>query len=410
MPKILFKLSHYPQVSETFVTAQIVTAIKCGFDVQILVKKFIDFKGKGLDEVFEKYSLEEKIIEEKIKIPRKRISRWVGAFILLVQNIRYLPKILLLIEENKKLDLTILYKMNFYKKFRGTEIVHIQFGNNHQPFEILKKVGFINSKIIVSFHGHDAFFPIYGFIQPGYYDRLFKYGNLVVTNTPYLEKQVASLGCAVEKLISIPIGVDTTFFKPKKNKITDSDSVKIITVGRLDKVKGHEYGIMVIEKLIKFGRNVKFIIIGDGEERGSLQKILVDKQLEGTVNLVGKKNQEEVRDLLRSSDIYLFTGVPVENNRRETQGLATLEAQACGLPVVLFNSGGVKYTIDNGETGFLVKEYDVDTVVSRIELLMGNSALRKKMGQKAISFVECKFSQKSIDRIWCKTYNQLINE
>lgn len=410
MPKILFKISHFPQVSETFVIAQIVTAIKCGFEAQILVKEFLDFKENGQDEVFKKYDLENKIIVENLRIPKNRILRLLKALFLVIQNIRDIAIIFQLINERKKFELGFLYEIQFYKKFRKIDIIHIQFGNNHQPFEILKKIGLIKSKLIVSFHGHDAFFPIHGFIQPGYYNTLFKHADLIITNTPYLEKQVASIGCPIEKLRSIPVGVDTNFFKPKYSKKRHSNTVKIITVGRLDKVKGHKYGIMIVEKLIQIGYKLKFTIIGDGEEMENLEKILVQKKLQNSINLVGKKNQLQVREYLRNSDIYMFSGVPVENGRRETQGLATLEAQACGLPIILFDSGGVKYTIDNGKTGFLIEEYDIEAMVEKMELLIKNSPLRKKMEKGAVNFVENNFSQKTINRLWCKTYNGLLNE
>lgn len=407
--KILFKINQFPQLSETFVTAQIITALKCGFEVTILVKTILDIEGSKQELIFKKYDISNKIIIEDFNIPKVKLFRFLKAAYLILLNIKDISRLINFLKEKNKFELSHIYHFHYYQKLKDFDIIHVQFGNNHQPFEILKKIGLLNATLIVSFHGHDAFFPIYGFLTEGYYDNLFKYGDLIVANTPYLANQILAIGCPSEILNTIPVGVDTSFFKPgiiKKN----NKSINIITVGRLDKVKGHIYAIKVVENLYKKGYQLNFTIVGEGEERENLEILIDTNKLQNIVHLIGRKSQLEIRELFWQHDIFIFSPVAVEIERRETQGLVSLEAQACGLPVVVFDSGGVKYTVKDGGSGFVVPEYDVSAMVEKMELLINNHELRMHMGKQARTFVEEEFSQDHIDKQWCSIYNDLIEK
>src|SRR5690606_27570050 len=209
------------------------------------------------------------------------------------------------LQKEIKFNLATIYSFQFYKQFKDYDIIHIQYGTNKYPVDIFKKIGLLSSKLIVSFHGHDAFFPINGFIpNNGYYNNLFKYGDLIVANTPYLADEIKNLGCPLEKIKVIPVGIDTEFFYPKDGLKSQNESLRLITVGRLDKVKGHEYAIEIIDKLIKNNIMVTLTIVGEGKEREALEKLIQSKNLQKTITLVGKKSQEEIRDLLWNHDIY----------------------------------------------------------------------------------------------------------
>ena len=89
---------------------------------------------------------------------------------------------------------------------------------------------------------------------------------------------------------------------------------------------------------------------------------------------------------------------------KESQGWVSAEAQACVLPAVAFDSGGVKYTLIDGETGFLCKEKDIECYTEKIELLIRNDSLRKKMGIDAVQFIERKYSENSVLNKWRNIY------
>lgn len=408
--KIVFKVPEFPHLSETFIVAQIVTAINLGYETQILIRKRTGINPDVCSSLIEEYQLLDKIIIEDYKIPSNRILRFLRWLLILLFNFNNLFYIIKYHKEYPKFSLTWLFQWSFYKKFEDAALFHVQYATNSNPLPILKKAGY-RPALIVTFHGHDAFFPINGYIQNnGYYDNLFKYADLITANTPFLGQKILELGCPDEKLKLIPVSVNTDFFYSSKENKNPQNHLQLITVGRLDKVKGQNFCIEAVNRLIQKGINVSLTIIGEGIERKSLETLVKKHQLENCVFLKGSKSREEIRYELWQHDIYLLTGQVTTSGLRETQGLATLEAQACGLPVIVFDSGGVKYTLENGISGFVCDEFDIDAVVSNVIKFIESPILLSKMSAQAIEFVSKKFSQKVIDQKWEMIYNKLSDE
>jgi colanic acid/amylovoran biosynthesis glycosyltransferase len=276
MKKLIFKIGQFPHLSETFILAQIITAIKCGYDVRLLIGELLDFETSKQQNLIQQYDIDKKIIVEDYKIPTNKIVRLIKWISLLIVNYNNLKQIFQFYKEQPKFSLTWLYQWSFYKQFNDVSIFHIHYGTNSTTLALLKKTGFKPS-IILTFHGHDAFFPINGFIaNNGYYDNIFKYGNLITANTPYLADKIIELGCPKELILIIPVGVDTNFFCPNIEVKTIHKTLKLISVGRLDKVKGHDFCISAVADLISKGVDITLTIIGEGAERKSLEDLIAN--------------------------------------------------------------------------------------------------------------------------------------
>lgn len=409
--KILFKVPEFPHLSETFIVAQIVTAIQLGYDVKVLVRRITKIDPKSCSDLIEEYDLMSKLIVEDYKRPNNKIVRLIKWFGILSINLSDLPFILKFYKEYSKFSLSYLFEWVFYKQFINYQIIHIQYGNNKHPIDKLNKTGYFKPKVILTFHGHDAFFPLNGFItNNGYYDDLFKHANIITVNTPYLADKVLELGCPSDKLIVIPVAVDTKFFKPRENNRRVSKTLKLITVGRLDIVKGQSFCIESVKMLIQKGYDVTLTIIGEGTEQKNLENLIKKYDLVNYVFLKGSQSREEIRTALWDHDIYLLMGQASISGLRESQGLATIEAQACGLPVIVFDSGGIKYTVVNNNTGFICNEFDVDRVVEKVELFYQNRELINDMGAQAAVFVKNGYAQNEIDKKWEIIYRTLSDE
>ena len=236
---------------------------------------------------------------------------------------------------------------------------------------------------------------------------MFQYGDLITANTLYLGNEILKLGCPRKLLELIPVAVDTTFFYPiSKNEIVSS-TFRLVMVGRLSPVKGHIICLKVIKLLINEGYKVNLKIVGEGNERANLEQFISFNNLEEHVELVGAKTQNDIRDLFWNSDLFLFSSVSLKNGRAETQGLAIIEAAACGLATVAFDSGGVKYTIKDKITGYLCKENDIICMTSKIKYLIGHPDKLKEMGEKAIEFVNDKYSNDIVNKKWETIYHKL---
>lgn len=412
--RIIFKVSTFPRISETFVIHQAITAIELGYEIFILVHKKINFENSLHKELLSKYQLEDKIIQENIIIPKNKFFRLLKVIFLLLKYCyrfydiynfyKYQPS-------NNKSMSWIFYWVFYNNLDSKNTIFHVQFGNHKYPLDILKSKCNFKSKLIVSFHGHDAFFPMYGYIpNHNYYGLLFQGVDFIIANTNYLAEKIIELGCSENKIKIIPVAVNTNYFKPSEKVKIDNLDLKLINVGRLDPIKGQKYLIEIVKKLEKKGEKVQLNIIGEGEEREHLETLILNYGLLNKVILLGAKSQKEIRDHLQNSDLYLFTAVPVNDGRRETQGLATLEAQACGLPVIAYDSGGIKYTINNGLTGFVFEEYEIDKIVDKIIYLNKNRDVLEKMRFNCRNFIENEFSNNVLNKKWEVLYKDLLRK
>ena len=299
------------------------------------------------------------------------------------------------------------YQLVLIKKLH---VFHIQFGDNMYPLDSLKHHKLLNAKILTTFHGYDANYNNSNKQERvSYYRYLFSSCDLFTANTRYLAKQLEELNCPKERLEIIPMPINTEFFKPKKVKANKDGVIRIISVGRLIKWKGHELGVRAVSEVINRNINVEYHLIGEGEERYNLIHLINKLGIQKHVSLHGAQPQSVILSLMQSSDIFLMTSTFDEAGRRETQGVVIGEAQACGLPVVAFRSGGIPYAIIEGETGLLSAENDYKGLAEDLEKLILDDNARIEMGKNGRRFIKDSYSQKVVSSVWEKTYKRLID-
>jgi len=401
LKKICFKLGEFPNVSETFIVNQIQYAIDLGHPVCITVGKINVDNFKFFDSFFNQKEVEINVIN--YKIPNSKILRLFKWILLLLYNFFRLKEIIAFYKYSESFSLSHLYKWNFYKMMvTECDIVHVQFGTKMHPMDFFRS--YYAFKLIVSFHGHDAFFPINGFIkQQGYYDLLFKVIDVVNTNTQYLTNQLIKIGCPEHLIKEIPVAVDVNLFN-NQNLDTQNGTLRLLNVGRLHPIKGQSFLIKLMSKVKENKQNINLTIVGTGELKEEYDKLVEDKQLSSYVKLIGAKSQDELKDIYKINDIFLFSSVPI-NNREETQGLVSIEAQSSSLPIIAFNSGGIKYTFKNNESGFLCDIYDIDEMYKKICFFYENRDQILKFGSNGRQFVEKNFSSQIIKNKWKYIYN-----
>ncbi len=170
------------------------------------------------------------------------------------------------------------------------------------------------------------------------------------------------------------------FEKPMDfNKVRDN-VFNMVSIGRLDKNKNHQFLIDVVLDLKNRKIPVHLTIVGEGDERISLQEKILQLNLSDQLSLVGL--QEKVEMYLWNADMYVHSAIT------EGFGLTLIEAMACGLPVVCTDGKGNRELIQEGENGFMVGERNPKLVADKIELLLKNDNLRLEMGEKTRKFAQ----------------------
>jgi glycosyltransferase involved in cell wall biosynthesis len=168
-------------------------------------------------------------------------------------------------------------------------------------------------------------------------------------------------------VIVLPNGIDNTAWSVDRTKPDDADnkSVTIVSVMRLAPRKRPLHLLKMIKKVrdqISRDIRVKVLIIGDGPERTSLERYVRAQELDGVVELVGRRTREQIRELFASADIFVAPA------NLESFGIAALEARCAGLPVVAKARTGIREFVEHGREGLLARS-DRDMVDQIVRLV-----------------------------------------
>ncbi|MDJ0618166.1 MAG: glycosyltransferase family 4 protein [Calothrix sp. MO_192.B10] len=178
-------------------------------------------------------------------------------------------------------------------------------------------------------------------------------------------------------------GIDPTLFQPVTHKGLGK---RLLFVGRLAAAKGLPILLSSLVTLRKKHPDILLTVVGDGAERGQLEKMTAQLGLTENVNYVGSKSQAEVRDYLQQTDIFVMSsfaeGLPV----------VLMEAMAAGVPVVAPQIAGISELVENGVNGYLVPPGDSVSLTHSIELLLNNPEIRVAFGTQGRDKVETDFN------------------
>ena len=219
-----------------------------------------------------------------------------------------------------------------------------------------------------------------------------KNATLTVTISKYsFEKIVQFYDVDKTKIRIVPNGVDTQRFRPSKEcgkikrQIGIDNKLCVLFVGRLIPRKGLPFLIEAAKNIVKEFSQTMFVVVGDGPLKNSLLAHLERINLSGNFVFLGDVNEKVLPALYNCADVFALPSI------QEGQGIALLEAQATGKPVVAFNVGGVKEAMLDKETGLLVKP-DSRELANAIIKLLSSWSLRETMGRKGQEFVSGNFS------------------
>jgi len=204
------------------------------------------------------------------------------------------------------------------------------------------------------------------------------------------------------KLITIHNGISKTVFLEKdeaRKKIEEISGQKINinetiigTIGNLYKNKGFEYLITSIKKVKK----TKLIIIGDGEERNHLEKLINKYNLESKVLLLGRVNNAS--KLLKAFDIY------INSSLKEGLSYTLLEATQAGLPIIATEVGGNSEIVINEKTGLLIEPASSKIIAKTINYFLKNKNLQQTYSKNAIAKYKNYFDLKTMLQKTKKVY------
>jgi len=187
-------------------------------------------------------------------------------------------------------------------------------------------------------------------------------------------------------------GVDLEKFTPRQGDSGAEEAPLILSVGRFVTKKGYPDLLQAAAMLRDRGHRFRVLIMGDGPDRGALEALRHSLGLEGIVEMPGSCSQEELVEIYRKADIFALPCQVLKNGDRDGIPNVLMEAMATALPVVSTSVSGIPELVHHGENGLLAPERDAAAFAGRIEELLTDAALRKRLGEAGRLTVSTEFS------------------
>ena len=181
---------------------------------------------------------------------------------------------------------------------------------------------------------------------------------------------VVNEGVDVERIVRMqPVDVHAEFYLPHSAPVVGN-------VAALVEHKGQKHLIDAAALVVRDVPDARFVIVGEGELRESLERQIKHEHLERHVFLAGFR--ADALELTKSFDLFAMSSV--------SEGMCTalVDAMAASKAAVATTAGGIPEVLADGETGCLVPPRDHQQMADRISFLLKNEAARKRMGEAAL--------------------------
>ncbi|MBL4675329.1 MAG: glycosyltransferase family 1 protein [Mucilaginibacter sp.] len=205
--------------------------------------------------------------------------------------------------------------------------------------------------------------------------------NKIYVPSTSIQQELAVMGVMESRMQLWKRGIDTQLFNPVNRdkrvieRLTGNQNPTIMFASRLVWEKNLETLIAIYEKFRERGKQVNFLIVGDGSARQVCEKRMK------TAIFTGKVNHHHLASLYASADVFLFPSVS------ETYGNVVAEAMASGLPCVVADGGGSKDFVAHGKDGFRCSPYDANDYVEKLETLLNNKPLAHHFATECIKHI-----------------------
>lgn len=207
-----------------------------------------------------------------------------------------------------------------------------------------------------------------------------KFPHLIVA-TDYMRAELLRNGFSADRIeIHAPV--------PRTAPATDTASFgarnRIVYAGQIVRGKGVD---VLLESLARVTQPFECVIIGDGSHRPTCERLRDQLGLQGRVTFTGFLPQARIAEYYHEASLSVMSSL-----WPEPFGATGLEAMRCGLPVVAFDAGGIREWLNDGVNGFLVPWMDRDAYAARVDTLLADKPLARRLGENGRRIAGERFS------------------
>lgn len=250
--------------------------------------------------------------------------------------------------------------------------------------------------------------------------RLMAQADRILAECPQDEEdQVRLYGASRAKIRLVPCGFDKDELWPvdkaraRRHLRLDTREPIVLHVGRMVPRKGVDNVVRGFARLVRDHAFAARLVIVGGEsdgpdplrtpEIGRLCEIAAEENVADRVVFAGRKARQDLKYYYSAADVFVTTPW------YEPFGITPLEAMACGTPVIGANVGGIKYSVRDGQTGFLVPPNDADALGERLAYLLKRPQLQRRLSQQAVDRVQRLFTWRRVSAQIAAVYEEILD-
>ncbi|MEM7675467.1 MAG: glycosyltransferase [Myxococcota bacterium] len=292
---------------------------------------------------------------------------------------------------------------------RRYDVLHAHFGTGG-VYGLAYQAAF-NLPLVVTFHGHEVpllsssrryrpeYLPYWLLSKP-----LLRRADLMLVVSPLFVDELIRLGAPPERVRLFNLGTTIPDLPPPAPRAAPH---RVLMIGRFVEKKGMTYGIQAFAKALTEGVQARLSLAGDGPLRPVYEALIAELGIGDQVDFLGVLTHDEVGRELERTDVLLVPSVTSQDGNTEGAPTVIKEAGARYVPVVATKHGGIPSQIDEGESGFLVPERDVDALANRLQILLNTPALRASMGRAARAVMNERFNLERQVRLLEQYYDEV---
>lgn len=194
----------------------------------------------------------------------------------------------------------------------------------------------------------------------------------IIPNGVDLEKFIQKDKCATCKMS------DTRLACPSGRQVRHKESVILLSVGRLEKVKGHKHLIEAFSIFKKEVKNAKLILVGDGSERGNLERQAEKLAVKDSIQFIGAVRHDDIGHYYHKADVFLMPSLS------EGFGITAVEAMASGIPVIATSVGGLAELVEDKKTGLLVPPANASSLAEALRFILDNAKTADLLAKEGV--------------------------
>jgi D-inositol-3-phosphate glycosyltransferase len=250
-------------------------------------------------------------------------------------------------------------------------------------------------------------------------DRAVAAADRVIAECPQdVDDQVSLYGADRRKIHVIPCGFDGEELRPVSKTVArreigiDRSTPLVLQLGRLVPRKGVDDAIRGFSRTVRVHAVPARMLVVGGDtdhpdpvktpEIARLKQVAREEGVEARVAFTGRADRLQLKYYYSAADVFISTPW------YEPFGITPLEAMACGTPVIGSNVGGIKYSVQHEQTGYLVPPHDPDAIGQCAAHLLKNPDVRRQFGQQALARVNALFTWEKVAESAAEVYRQVV--